>query len=364
MQKKILAAVVASMMAGQAMAVTVVDNGTDKVTIGGHVGMRYVDQTDGESTGDSSRINFAFEHKLTEATTAFAKAEWGFDTTNSGEGDFFFNRLGYVGAKNDQYGSISFGKQWSSYSTVAGWTDVMATSGGSAVGVYSGFGDKLGTARADDAIQYNHSIMGLNISAQAQLGEREISADKVAIGGVADAVKLKGTRDSSYSIAASYDLPIGLSIGAAYHQADVKDAVATVLVVNPGATVKGDIKAKAAVIGAKFEADKIYAAFTYAKLDNLSDGYLGFVEEAEGLELYASYQLNDMFKVGGGYNQLKDETSVDYTKRGEIKYFPVEVVYTQGPVQLSGTYEFQDSVKAGTTKSVDDKLILQARYYF
>ncbi|MBO9494623.1 porin [Thalassotalea sp. G20_0] len=369
MQKKILAAVVASMMAGQAMAVTVVDNGTDKVTIGGHVGMRYVDQTDGEAAGDSSRINFGFEHKLTEATTAFAKAEWGFDTTNSGEGDFFFNRLGYVGAKNDQYGSISFGKQWSSYYTVAGWTDVMATSGGNTAGVYSELGDELGTARADDALQYNHSIMGLNISLQAQLGERdysesedELSNDKL------DVVKrtvIAGTRDSSYGIGVSYDLPMGLTIGAAYNQAEV-DVTGTVYESSKDpVTADGSYKAKSAAVAAKFEADKIYAAFTYAKLDNLNDKYLGFVEEAEGVELYARYQLNEMFRIGGGYYQLKDESS--YTgavNKGEIKYFPVEVVYTQGPVQLSGTYEFQDSVKVGTTKSVDDKLILQARYYF
>ncbi|USE37172.1 porin [Endozoicomonas sp. SCSIO W0465] len=349
MQKKILAAVVASVMAGQAMAVTVIDNGTDKVTIGGHVGMRYVDQTDGKSEGDSSRINFGFEHKLTEATTAFAKAEWGFDVTDT-DGDVFSNRLGYLGAKNDQFGSISYGKQWSTYYTVAGWTDVLATTGGNTIGTYSRFGDALGTARADDAIQYNHSIMGLNISAQAQLGEREVIDSKAAVD--------FGTRDSSYAIAASYDLPMGLSFGAAYNQAEVKD-------LKPVVYGSDKLKAKSAVIGAKFEADKIYAAFTYAELRNLDDkDYLGFVKEAQGMELYASYQLNEMFKVGGGYNQLKDESNSAVANKGEIKYIPVEVVYTQGPVQLSGTYEFQDSVIAGTTESVDDKLILQARYYF
>lgn len=350
MQKKILAAVVASVMAGQAMAATVVDNGTDKVTIGGHVGMRYVDQTDGKSTGDSSRINFGFEHKLTEATTAFAKAEWGFDVTDT-DGDVFSNRLGYLGAKNDQFGSISYGKQWSTYYTVAGWTDVLATTGGDTIGTYSSVGDALGTARADDAIQYNHSIMGLNISAQAQLGEKKVTAT------YNDVPLFSGTRDSSYAIAASYDLPMGLSFGAAYNQAEVKDL---------NALVNGSdkLKAKSAVIGAKFEADKIYAAFTYAELRNLADDYLGFTTDAQGMELYASYQLNEMFKVGGGYNQLKDESNS--ADKGEIKYIPVEVVYTQGPIQLSGTYQFEKSTKFVANKEVeaDDKIILQARYYF
>ena len=361
MQKKILAAVVASMMAGQAMAVTIVDDGTNKVSIGGHIGMRYVDQTDGEATGDSSRINFAFENKLTESTTAFAKAEWGFDTTSSGsDGDFFWQRLGYVGAKNDQLGALSFGKQWSSYYMISGWTDMFATTGGEASGTYTTYGEELGTARADDALQYNHSIMGLNVSAQVQLGERELynNAD-ASVWPVVDPTD-HVERSSSYGIAASYDLPMGLSFGAAYNQAELKAA-------NGIIDLDGADKAKSAIVGAKFEADKIYAALTFAKMKNVDQGGVfeeaGIVEKAEGIELFASYQLNDMFTVGGGYNQLKDKSNTTDIK-GKMKYYPVEVVYTQGPVQLSGTYQFEDSVKAVSGEKVEDKIILQARYYF
>ncbi|WP_257263460.1 porin [Endozoicomonas sp. ONNA2] len=347
MQKKILAAVVASIMAGQAMAATVVDDGTNTVTIGGHVGMRYVDQDTGETDGDSSRINFGFEHKLTQDTTAFAKVEWGFDVTDT-DGDVFSNRLGYVGAKNSQFGTVIFGKAWSSYGTVAGWTDMFATTGGDASGYYGADGDALGTARADDVLQYSHSIMGLNVSAQAQLGERAVN---------------EGNRDSSYGIAASYDLPMGLSMGAAYNQADV-DAPAG----------QNDYKATSAVFGLKFEADKIYAAFTYADLENrtLFEKYDAAgtatdvrADDAKGYELYASYQLNDMFMVEGGYNQLEGEKDGEDLKQ-ELKYFPLALVYTQGPVQLSGTYQFEKSTKLVNNNEVDvdDKLILQARYYF
>ncbi|MFK0572326.1 porin, partial [Endozoicomonas sp.] len=148
-----------------------------------------------------------------------------------------------------------------------------------------------------------------------------------------------------------------LSFGAAYNEAKVKDTTAE------------DYKAKSAIVGAKFEADKIYAAFTYAKLKNRdAHSYLskvdGKVDKAEGVELYASYQLNEMFKVEGGYNQLKDKSSD--AGKGEVKYMPVALVYTQGPIQLSGTYQFEKSTKVVDTKEVDvdDKIILQARYYF
>ena len=344
MQKKILAAVVASMMAGQAMAVTIVDNGTTKAEIGGYVDLRYVDQDDSKKGhyDDSSRINFAFEHKLTEATTAFSKVEWGFDTTNGDthvetdkDKDFMWQRLAFIGARNAQLGSISYGQQWSTYGKVAGWTDVFAATGGHASGYYGSDGDSLGTARAEDALQYNHSFMGLNVSAQYQVGEKKLNATD--------------TRDGSYAVAATYDLPMGLSIGAAYNEAKVD-------------STGEDFKAKSTIVGAKFQADKIHAAITFAELRNRDqDDYVGDADKSEGLEIYASYRLNEMFKVGGGYNQLKDKSDED--QKGELQYIPVEVVYTQGPIQLSGTYQFEDSKKSDGTEA-EDKVILQARYYF
>ncbi len=353
MQKKILAAVVASMVAGQAMAVTVIDNGTTKAEIGGYLDLRAADNGNDAGWGhqnDSSRINFAFEHKLTEATTAFAKTEWALDTeSNSDDSDFIGHRLSYVGVANEQLGSISYGKQWSTYGTVAGWTDAFAAApaGGGASGYYGYQAEALGTSRADDALQYNHSIMGLNISAQTQIGERALKKDGVS---------LDQARDGSYAIAASYDLPMGLSIGAAYNQAEVED---TATVANPD----NNFKAKSAVLGAKFEADKLYVAFTYADLKDSAEIEKTKAHKATGIELYGSYQLNEMFAVEGGYVQLKGEDNNGVDLKAELKALPLAVVYTQGPVQLSATYEFnkgQDQSEVDT----DDKMVLQARYYF
>ncbi len=346
MQKKILAAVVASMMAGQAMAITVVDDGTNKASIGGHAGMRYIDQDKGESAGDSSRINFAFEHMMTQDTTAFSKVEWGFDVTNTDRSKSFFkNRLGYVGLKNEQLGSLTFGKQWSTYFMISEYTDQFAVVGGDATGTYGTYGESLGTSRADDALQYNFSSMGLNISAQAQLGKRELISNPAKV------VK----RDNSYAIAASYDLPMGLSFGAAYNQAKVKGK-------DNIAKTSGRSKHKSTVFGAKFEADAIYGAVTYTKLKNSDpEKNLGQIEKADGIEVYASYKLNDMIKFETGYNQLKDKSKVK--GKGELKYFPIAAVYTQGPVQLSGTYQFDKSKKSDGSE-VKDKVVVQARYYF
>ncbi len=348
MQKKVLAALVASVMAGQAMAITVVDDGTNTFTFGGHVGARY--NTDDEKVngnsirGDSSRINFGFEHKLNEVTTAFAKVEWGFDITddNMEEDGFLTNRLGYVGVMNEQLGTVVFGKAWSSYGKVAGWTDSFAAApaSGAASGYYGEEGDALGTARADDVLQYSYSRMGLNLSLQTQLGKPEMTLDSATV-----------VRDSSYGMSVSYDLPMGLSIGAAYNQADVGN-------VSGGM----DYKATSTVFGLKYEAEKIYAAFTYSDLENRDvPGTDVSFDDANGMELYASYQLNETIKVEGGYIQLDgEEGGVD--SESEIKAMPIGVVYTQGPVQLSATYQYEKSELAGVEK--EDTAVLQARYYF
>ncbi|WP_299734883.1 porin [uncultured Endozoicomonas sp.] len=353
MQKTLIAAALTSLIANQAMAITLHDDGTNKATLGGYLDLRYTDQDDGKHEGDSSRINFGFESILSDDLTAFAMAEWGIDTGSSGdtrdvngnEGDLMWQRLGYVGVESEQWGSLAFGKQWSSYSQVAGWTDMFATVGGDASGFYGKDAEVLGTSRADDALQYNGSFGGLSFSAQYQMGDRD----------VVDLDRDYTNRDSAYGFAASYDLPMGLSFGVAYNEAKLDDLTEN--------TVSDQSKkAKSAIVGAKYEADKLYAALTYAELkDRNAHDYLGQVDKAEGYELYVSYQFQDNLKIETGYNQLKDKGSA--AGEGEVEYYPVGLVYTTGPLQLSGTYVFENSTDMDGD-DVDDRAVLQARYYF
>ena len=81
------------------------------------------------------------------------------------------------------------------------------------------------------------------------------------------------------------------------------------------------------------------------------------------MELYASYQLNEMIKVEGGYVQLDGEDADGKDMNTEIKAMPVGVVYTQGPVQLSATYQYEKG-KNAAGKDNEDTAVLQARYYF
>ena len=349
MKKQVLAAAVASLVAGPALAINVVDNGTTTFDIGGHIGARVADHHKLEMKGDSSRFNFKFTNKLTEQVTAYGTGEWGFDITNTdSEKTFFNNRLGFVGLTHDVLGSISLGKQWSTYSKIAGWTDTtFAADSGNATGIYTKEGHALGTARADDAVQYNFSMNGFMVSAQTQIGKSDVENNK--------------KRDGSYSIAASYTLPMGLSFGAAYNTAKVTQVGMS------------DYDANSWVLGAKFEMDGLlnpndglYLAATYADLQNVTVSINGngdiLFDDAQGMEFIAQYDINENWGAQIGFYHLTGDEKVAGTKDAKIQSIPVGVSYRIGSMLFTGTYQFDSSEANG--EKAKDKAVFQARYFF
>ena len=350
MKKQVLAAAVASLVAGPALAINVVDNGTTTFDIGGHIGARVADHHKLEMKGDSSRFNFKFTNKLTEQVTAYGTGEWGFDITNTdSEKTFFNNRLGFVGLTHDVLGSISLGKQWSTYSKIAGWTDTtFAADSGNATGIYTKEGHALGTARADDAVQYNFSMNGFMVSAQTQIGKSDVENNK--------------KRDGSYSIAASYTLPMGLSFGAAYNTAKVTKVGMS------------DYDANSWVLGAKFEMDGLlnpndglYLAATYADLQNVTVSINGngdiLFDDAQGMEFIAQYDINENWGAQIGFYHLTgDEANQANKPDSKIQSIPVGVSYRIGSMLFTGTYQFDSSEAKG--EKAKDKAVFQARYFF
>ena len=227
MQKKLLATVVASLVAGQAMALEVYNDDTTSLSIGGRVGIK-AEKAEGSNVGmknDSSRINFKFAHKLGNGWTGHGVAEWGFNAKDEydvlgNKEDTFSNRLGFVAVDHDTYGKITAGKSWSVMHDVNGWTDVYAIGGGKAMGLYNGRvnGDFDGSARADDVLQYRNSFGGLNVGVQYQLenssnvrllekkdGRNPDGTDKILV----SSARFK--RKNGAGVSLSYDLPMGLS---------------------------------------------------------------------------------------------------------------------------------------------------------
>ncbi|MET4696457.1 porin [Endozoicomonas lisbonensis] len=365
MQKKLLATVVASLVAGQAMALEVYNDDTTSLSIGGRVGL-VAEKANGkkaEMNNDSARLNMKFAHKFDNGWTGHGVTEWGFraqDEYKGGEkSDTFFNRLGFVGLSHDEMGSIHAGKNWSVMYDVSGWTDMYAIGGGNAMGIYNGRngGDTDGSARADDVLQYRNSFGGLNVGAQYQLaGDTQFS----------ETHGRTFKRNEGYGIALSYDLPMGLSLGATYSETKYKD--------EKGTDFAGQDKAKSTTFGVKFDNEMVYAAAMYGEFRNVTSVDSGLDQKSTGIELFAQLnlpQVMDGFAVYTGYNQLdadkaqKNKGKNSTTKTdAQFKEYALGAVYKTGPMQFAFEWATSRDKDVAGNKDKDDTYSIQARYYF
>ncbi|WP_257288721.1 MULTISPECIES: porin [unclassified Endozoicomonas] len=351
MHKKILAAAVATAVAGPAMAVNVYDDGTSSLSIGGRVGV-VAKNHDGDNTlnNDSARINFKFAHKFDSGWTGQGVAEWGFRAKDEYDADgnkeeTFFNRLGYVGLSHEEMGAFAAGKNWSVTYDVSGWTDMYAIGGGSALGIYDGRngGDFDGSARADDVIQYRNSFGGLNIGLQYQMQDQTVT---------------NAQRDSGFGISASYDLAMGLSLGAAYSETKYEET----------GTFADQEKSKSATAGLKFENERLYLAAMYGELTNKTNLSGDLDAKSKGIELYGRLAMNNVlqgFSLEAGYNELKDNSSASTDQfEATLKETMIGAIYETGPMQFAVEYAIDDSKNTDGKKEGDNTLSVQARYYF
>ncbi len=323
MEKKLLAsaiAVVATAVAMPASALNVYEEGGTKFDVSGRVAVRI--EMGGDETilrNSSSRIRFAFEQDLVGDWMASARAEWGFDPVFEGGGDGLFNnRLGSVSIGHESIGKFTFGKDWSSYYDITGWTDVLWVYGGSASGTY----DQNETSRTTDSLIYRNSFGDFSVSAQYGFFDAGVN------------------RDSNWQLAGWYDMDMGLSLGGTYSSTSA---------------VVGEDR-EAFNLGAKYSSDMIYVAGTVGQFSD--HVYAG---DALGFELVGFYYIqNTDFEVYGGYNSVTADDN-----DGELSYFSLGAAWTPGTLVLAieGQLGTTDKNEIGVD-TADDIVALLARYNF
>ena len=390
MQKKWLAVVVSSVMASQAMAIEVLDDGTKSLEIGGRIGVQ-TETKKGKTNpdNDSARINFKFEHQLAEMTTGFAVAEWGYKPKNEyysedGEvktNDLFSNRLGYLGIKGDLWGAVAVGKQDSVYGDIANWTNEYAIGGGEALGLSNGFtsdGGFSGTDRADDAVTYRGSFFdGLDVGVQYQMRGESYNKDRLNLPVHGDVKRKHG-----YQLAVSYAFDMGVSLGVSHNETNFE--------ASPEDSQKEDLTSKASVAAIKYNKGDVYVAAAYGQFQNhtaVSFGKdtasapaenMGLDKKSEGIELYGRYRLSQILDGGisleTGWNQLKVKDDNQGNKSdAKTDKVMVGAIYEIGPMQFAAEYTWDQSkiaekVSEGSSsthyKNADNYFNLQARYYF
>jgi predicted porin len=197
----------------------------------------------------------------------------------------FTSRLGYVGIRS-KYGQFTWGKQWSVYSDIGGWTDNYNAFGGEASGTYSAGTDGAvsGSGRASNCFQYRLPSKFFEFGAQVQ--NRNIT-------------------DSSTTWADTYSFSLvlkpfpGLKFGAAYDK--VRDGIQ-----NPDPELnKPKYGDQAWVAGINYTSKSFIALFTSSIFQNHEKDNLGNYFSGYGLELYLEYRFREKWRFYGGFNDLQ-----------------------------------------------------------
>lgn len=265
-----------------------------------------------------------------------ARAEWGASLVNRDEtirfsgdpgaefaeaGNAVYTRLGYVGLVTD-WGSFTFGKQWSVYSQVAGKTDNFLVFGGEACGQYNAGtdGGVSGTGRANRSTQYNLKIGSFKMGIQGQ--GRAITAEDQKM-------------FDTFGAAIMFEKN-GFFIGATYNE--VRDGMEKP---EPDQPIKGD---EAMCGSISYQNERFVIAYSHARLIKhekvqINDS-TNYFYNGNGDELYIKYIFSPSRKwhAATGFNYLRPDKN---SKAGDfdIQYVVLEVGYKFN----EGSYTFISS---------------------
>lgn len=286
MKKSLLAVAIPAILATQAQAVELYNDGKSTLTLGGHITVMVDDKSgDAELNDGTSRINLAFDTQLGNGFTGYGKVEQAVNLVESGDG--FKSRLGYVGVKHDDYGSLTMGKQWGVFYDAEVVTDYPFAFYADHGGIYSfgADGGESGMGRADKAVVYRNGF---------DLGNA---------GALEYGLQWQGTNgafDDRFGGSLAY-LIGDFRFTTAYYGGDVNEEVYGIA---KGESVDGTAFSVAYGTWGK----GFYAAATYSLVDNTEAGYR-FVGEGEGFESTVAYGTENghIFHAGYRFMDSKDE---------------------------------------------------------
>ncbi|MCG6898481.1 MAG: porin [Gammaproteobacteria bacterium] len=299
---------------------------------------RSVDGSDYALSDGGSRVGADANYQLLPKLKAFGRVELGFNLLNElnflinskdsppeGEsGNSFFKRLLYVGLESPGY-FLTYGKSWSTYYKVAGFTDRFAGTGGDASGTYNAGtdGGATGTGRAQSVIQTRlqigklSKVLGIkpfNLNLQVQQGEPIPLVDGEHYG-------------TAVGLSAIHHIRPEFSLGIAYNIAEIKDLD------DPDIRLAGlDGNAQAILVGTRQFGEKWYLGTVVSRLLNHETTDQGTYFDGWGWEVYGQYQLREKIWLTGGWNYLRpdsDRLSGDY----EVKYGVIGLRYSQDGFQ-------------------------------
>ncbi|PWW10173.1 porin [Mangrovibacter plantisponsor] len=360
MKRNILAVVIpALLVAGAANAAEIYNKDGNKLDLYGKVVGEHDFVTSGAtSNGDNTyaQIGFKGETQINDQLTGYGQWEYR-AYANAPEGEQTNKtRLAFAGLKFADYGSLDYGRNYGIVYDVDSYTDMAPSFSGM---TWANYADNYMTSRATGVLTYRNSnffglVDGLNFGVQYQ-GKNET-----------DAVTTQNGDGVGYSL--GYDFGSGFSLIGAYSNAN--------RTVDQKLDGKGD-KAEAWAVGAKYDANNIYLATTYAETRNMTREKDGtFANKTQNFEAIAQYQFDFGLRPSVSYVQSKgknlasrgtfnggDADLQKFVELGAYYYFNKNFnIYVDYQLNLLDNDSYAKNV--GNVNGKDDQVAMAVTYQF
>ncbi len=337
MKRKALALVIPALLAaGAAHAAEIYNKDGNKLDLYGKVDGLHYFSSDSSKDGDQTYLRFGFkgETQINDMLTGYGQWEYNVQANNTeSSGDQAWTRLAFAGIKAGDYGSFDYGRNYGVLYDVEAWTDMLPKFGGDS---YTQ-ADNFMTGRANGVATYRNSdffglVNGLNFALQYQ-GKNENQASheynpSASQEGTAngDGRDVKNSNGDGFGISSTYDLGMGVSVGAAYSSSDRTNEQ------THQSTAGGD-KADAWTAGVKYDANNIYLATMYSETRNMTpygnqNGTIA--NKTQNFEVTAQYQFDFGLRPAISYLQSKGKDLVyggQYSDKDLVKYMDVGATY-------------------------------------
>ncbi|WP_193126395.1 porin OmpC [Klebsiella aerogenes] len=337
MKRKALALVIPALLAaGAAHAAEIYNKDGNKLDLYGKVDGLHYFSSDSSKDGDQTYLRFGFkgETQINDTLTGYGQWEYNVQANNTeSSGDQAWTRLAFAGIKAGDYGSFDYGRNYGVLYDVEAWTDMLPEFGGDS---YT-YADNFMTGRANGVATYRNSdffglVNGLNFALQYQ-GKNENQASheynpSASQEGTAngDGRDVKNSNGDGFGISSTYDLGMGVSVGAAYSSSDRTNEQ------THQSTAGGD-KADAWTAGVKYDANNIYLATMYSETRNMTpygnqNGTIA--NKTQNFEVTAQYQSDFGLRPAISYLQSKGKDLVyggQYSDKDLVKYMDVGATY-------------------------------------
>lgn len=276
--KKLLAGLLPIMMVvGTANAAELYNKNGNKLDFSGQIeGNHYFSDDKGED-GDNSYVRFGIrgETQVTEQIIGYGYYQTELTASSSeGSGDnSSTTRYAFAGIKFGDAGSLDYGRNDGILYDVGGWTDVLPEFGGDSYQQT----DVFMTQRAGNLATYRNknffgAVDGLDFAVQYQ--GRNDSGDR----------NKTDRNGDGWGMSTTYDLGMGLSVGAAYASSD--------RTYDQSQDGLGD-RANGVSAGIKYDANDVYLAAIYGQTYNMNLYGDDFVaNKTQNVELVAQYQFD------------------------------------------------------------------------